>query len=110
MINIRSLCVRFLDKFGPARRLRIIEGDSLPSRLPFRDIVLARDDGEDWCVGMQCPCGCGDTIELLVVAEARPRWDVRVGKDNRPTLHPSVWRKNGCGSHFWIRDGQVKWC
>ncbi len=110
MISIRSLCIRFLDTFGPARRLQVIDGDSLPPRLPFRDIVLARDDGEDWCVGMQCPCGCGDIIELLVIAEARPRWDLRVGKNNKPTLHPSVWRKQGCGSHFWIKDGKVKWC
>jgi hypothetical protein len=110
MINLRALWIRFLDAVGPARRLQIVDGDSLPPRLPLRDLVLARDEGEDWCVGMQCPCGCGDTIELLVIAEARPRWDVRVGKNKKPTLHPSVWRKQGCGSHFWIKDGKVKWC
>jgi hypothetical protein len=42
-------------RFGPRRRLRVIEGDSLPVRMPLRDLVLARDDGEDWCVGMRCP-------------------------------------------------------
>src|SRR3546814_12595346 len=36
-------------RLGPRRRLRIIDGDSLPPCLPRRDIVLARDDGEDWC-------------------------------------------------------------
>ena len=97
-------------QLGPYRGLRIIEGDSLPSKLPMRDLVLARDDGEDWCVGMRCPCGCGHVIELLVVAEAKPRWDLSVDAKGRPTLTPSVWLKTGCRSHFWIRGGRVHWC
>jgi len=99
------------DQLGPCRGLRIIEGDSLPSKLPRRDLVLARDDGgEDWCVGVRCPCGCGQVIELLVVTEAKPRWDVSVDAKGRPTLTPSVWLKKGCRSHFWIRGGRVHWC
>lgn len=97
-------------RLGPRRQLRIINGDSLPHQLPRRDLVLARDDGEDWCVGMRCPCGCGQVIELLVVAEAKPRWDVSVDAMGRPSLTPSVWLKNGCRSHFWIRKGRVHWC
>lgn len=97
-------------RLGPHRRLRIIEGDSLPPHMPRRDLVIARDDGEDWCVGMRCPCGCGYVIELLVVAEAKPRWDVVVDAKGRPTLTPSVWLRKGCRSHFWIREGRVHWC
>ena len=97
-------------RLGPRRRLRIIEGDSLPSPMPRRDVVLARDDGEDWCVGMRCPCGCGYVIELLVVAEAKPRWDVAVDAKGRPTLSPSVWLQKGCRSHFWLRNGRIHWC
>lgn len=72
--------------------------------------MLAREDGEDWCVGMRCPCGCGYVIELLVVAEARPRWDVKVDANGLPTLTPSVWLQKGCRSHFWIREGRTIWC
>lgn len=104
------LVSRFLDSYGPARQLVVIEGDSLPSVLPYRKIVLARDKGEEWCVGMRCPCGCNDTIELLLIAEARPRWDLSVDKYNRPTLTPSVWRRLGCGAHFWLRNGKIQWC
>ncbi|MCZ4288474.1 DUF6527 family protein [Hoeflea alexandrii] len=97
-------------KYGPARRLQIIEGDTLPSDLPARDLVLTRDTGDDWSVGMRCPCGCGETIELMILREARPRWDIRLNAAGHPTLHPSVWRKTGCRSHFWVRDGRVLWC
>ena len=94
----------------PYRILRIIEGDSLPTKLPRRDLILAREYGENWCVGFHCPCGCGHVIELMVVTEAKPRWDVTVDPMDRPTLTPSVWLTTGCRSHFWIRAGRILWC
>ncbi|MFM0047504.1 DUF6527 family protein [Paraburkholderia sediminicola] len=108
--KVRKWWRNALARFSPRRRLRVIEGDSLPSRLPRRDLILARDGGEDWCVGMRCPCGCGCAIELLVVAEAKPRWDVEVDANGAPTLTPSVWLQKGCGSHFWVRMGRIYWC
>ena len=101
---------RIWDKFGPRRRLQVIEGDSLPQRLPRQDLVLAREGDEDWCVGMRCPCGCGETIELLLIREAKPRWDLLIDRLGRPSLKPSVWRQHGCRSHFWLRRGRVEWC
>lgn len=96
-------------RVAPRRKVVIVPGDSLPERLPKRDLVLAREGGEDWCVGFHCPCGCGRVVELLLVAEAKPRWDLYLDK-GRPTLSPSVWLKSGCRSHFWIRDGRIRWC
>lgn len=101
---------RTLEWLAPPRRLRIVESDSLPRRLPWRDLALARDGVEDWCVGMRCPCGCGRTIELLVIAEAEPRWDISVDSKRRPSLSPSVWLQKGCRSHFWLKAGRVRWC
>lgn len=100
---------RILARLALPRRLRIIEGDSLPERLPWRDVVLARDGDEDWCVGMRCPCGCGRTIELLVFPEAKPRWAISVDRKRRPSLSPSVWLQKGCRSHFWLKAGRVRW-
>lgn len=94
----------------PVRRVRVISGDTLPSDLPKRDLVLARDGDEDWCVGMRCPCGCGIKIELLLIPEAKPRWDIAIDKQQRPTLTPSVWVQRGCRSHFFVRTGRVVWC
>jgi Family of unknown function (DUF6527) len=98
------------DAFGPVRRIQVIPGDSLPPKLPKRDLVLARDGNEDWCVGMRCPCRCGMNIELLVIPEAKPRWDIAIDNQQRPTLTPSVWVQRGCRSHFFVRSGGVVWC
>jgi hypothetical protein len=108
--KIRNWWRSAVARFGPRRRLRVIQSDSLPSRLPTRDLVLARDDGEDWCVGMRCPCGCGYAIELLVVPEGKPRWDVKVDANGAPTLTPSIWLQKGCRSHFSVREGRIYWC
>jgi len=101
---------RVWSKLESPRELIIIEGDSLPSTLPSRNLVLAREDREDWTVGFYCPCGCGRRIELLLVKEARPRWKLTQDKKGRPTLSPSVWLRGGCRSHFFVRAGRIVWC
>lgn len=102
----RSLMARL----APRRSLKILEGDALPDRLPRRDLVLMRDDGEDWSIGLRCPCGCGQRLEMMLLKGIRPRWDVTVDDRGRPTLHPSVWLRKGCRSHFWMRRGKIVWC
>lgn len=94
----------------PRRRLQVFDGDTLPARLPALKVALARDDGEDWSVGMNCPCGCGQRLELMVLPGVKPRWDFFQNSKGHVTLHPSVWLTAGCKSHFWIRDGKVIWC
>ena len=54
-MNAKKLLLRLFELVAPARRLQVFNGDSLPPRLPFRALVLARDDGEDWCIGVRCP-------------------------------------------------------
>lgn len=109
-MNIRRWSRNAWARVAPRRRLLVIEGDSLPKDIPRRNVILARDEGEDWCVGLRCPCGCRDVIELLVVPEAKPRWDIRIDRKSLPTLSPSVWHQKGCRSHFWLRSGRVEWC
>ena len=101
---------RFIAAFSPRRSLRIVPGDMLPARLPLFDVMLARDDGEDWSVGLRCPCGCGQRLEMMVLKGVKPRWDVSVDKRGHVSLHPSVWLQDGCRSHFWLKAGKIRWC
>lgn len=94
----------------PPWRVEFVESDLLPATLPDRCVVVAREDGELWSAGLRCPCGCGEIIELPLFAEADQHWRVRVGADGLPSLSPSVWRRTGCRSHFWLSDGRVRWC
>lgn len=101
---------RFVAALTPRRSLVIVEGDMLPKRLPFWNLVKACDDGEDWSVGLRCPCGCGHRLEMMLLKEVKPRWDISVDLKGHVSLHPSVWLREGCKSHFWVRGGKVIWC
>ena len=98
------------ERLRPRRRMRVIDGYMLPSVLPRRDLIITREDQKDWSMGMRCPCGCGETIELLVMPEAQPSWSLSINRHGHPSLSPSVWRRTGCQSHFWMREGRVVWC
>lgn len=84
-------------------------GDTLPSAIPPGRLMHMVDNGENWSVGFNCPCGCGDIIELLLLPDVDPHWTLTVDNINRPTLQPSVWKRTGCKSHFWLRQGRVIW-
>ncbi|MFZ5526660.1 MAG: DUF6527 family protein [Pseudomonadota bacterium] len=58
---------------------------------------------------MRCPCGCGQPVELPLIREARPRWSLQVDQDGHPTLAPSIWRREGCRAHYFVRRGKVVW-
>lgn len=91
------------------RRVEVAKGDFLPATLPKRNFVLVRDGVEDWSVGFVCPCGCYRKIELLLISDANPHWKIFIDPKGRPTLEPSVWLKDGCRSHFWVRKGKIIW-
>lgn len=95
---------------APARRVRIADGDMLPAMLPARNLILVEDEAEPWSIGMRCPCGCGETVELPLSPDLEPRWDLTIDRKKRPSLSPSVWRKTGCRSHYWLSKGRVRWC
>ncbi|MGE6699473.1 DUF6527 family protein [Hyphomonas sp. NPDC076900] len=90
--------------------LRWHEGDTPPEKLEQGVLLVASEDGELWAAAFLCPCKCGDRIELALIPEATPHWHLTNDAKNTPTLRPSVWRKTGCRSHFWLRDGRIHWC
>lgn len=90
--------------------LTYVESDELPSEIPTRTLVVAREEGDLWSAGMICPCGCKRRIELMLLSGVKPRWDLHVDRAGLPTLWPSVWVNDGCRSHFWLRGGEISWC
>jgi hypothetical protein len=81
--------------------------DDLPRRLQPRRVYLTGNP--TWRVAFLCPCGCGSVVELCVLAEVDPHWRFAVDDKRRVSLQPSVWRTNGCRSHYFIRRGRIMW-
>ncbi|MFW2851467.1 DUF6527 family protein [Sphingomonas sp. TX0543] len=46
----------------------------------------------------------------MLLDNVKPRWSLSVDRLGLPTLHPSVWARDGCRSHFWLVGGKVRWC
>ncbi|WP_236819161.1 DUF6527 family protein [Alicyclobacillus ferrooxydans] len=59
---------------------------------------------------MLCPCGCGEVLHMSLHPDGRPRWELTRHPDGTVSLSPSVWRKVGCRSHFFLERGRVRWC
>jgi hypothetical protein len=89
---------------------RAVLVDEFPESLRPLTVYIAGETGHQWGAALICPCGCGDRIELNLLPQVRPSWTVELQRDRIVTLMPSVWRRKGCKSHFFIRQGNVDWC
>lgn len=88
----------------------VIREGSLPRRLAPQAVYILFEDGDPWQASMICPCGCKSVLEMNLLPDDHPVWKADVRPNIPATLHPSVWRKIGCESHFFIRDGRIIWC
>lgn len=83
--------------------------EDLPDSLRTDVVYIAGENGHLWYAAFVCPCGCNATIQLGLMEGQRPRWHITEHDDGTISLHPSVWRKVGCRSHFHLKKGMVKW-
>ncbi len=107
--NVAQLAASFWPWRKP-KLFRVIRVEEFPDNLKKTKVYLAGEDENLWAAAMVCPCGCGDVIELNLLKQARPCWNVQIHSDETVTLTPSVWRQKGCRSHFWLRHGRIDWC
>jgi hypothetical protein len=84
--------------------------EDMPDSLKSLTVYLCGEGENLWAAAMICPCGCGDVIQLNLLKRASPCWSVVEHPDGTVSVMPSVWRKKGCRSHFFIRQGRVEWC
>ncbi|MBX9746203.1 MAG: hypothetical protein K2X34_04830 [Hyphomonadaceae bacterium] len=89
------------------RPLRGRQVEDTPDTLERGVVYLIGDPV--WHAAMICPCGCGATIRLSLLADDRPRWRASIAPNGAVTLSPSIWRVKGCKSHFFVRHGRILW-
>lgn len=81
----------------------------LPEHIAAGALYLVGEEEYLWVAVFRCPCGCGQPIHLNLLPGPEPCWQVTEHRDGAVTLYPSVWRQNGCESHFFVQRGRVKW-
>jgi hypothetical protein len=66
-------------------------------------------DSQPSTAAMLCPCGCGETLIMLLLPDGKPCWDLTGAEGQPVTLHPSIDRTVRCKSHFWLKAGLIEW-
>lgn len=75
----------------------------LPPPVSYKGGVIYVSDKYKTAIHL-CACGCGN----LTVTPPKRGWTLG-GTDDKPTLRPSVYNANSCGSHYFITNGKVEW-
>lgn len=87
--------------------VRVESRGELPKKLGTA-IYIVGSEGPKWVV-LDCPCRCGERIDVNLMRSRRPVWQL-AEKHGNVTLDPSLWLPaEKCGSHFWIRDNRIIW-
>ena len=83
--------------------------NDVPDKPAPGKVYLIGENGHLWSAALKCPGGCGTVLEINLVPDMRPQWEVTEDKDGVVTIEPSIWRKRDCGCHFRITRGVVRW-
>jgi hypothetical protein len=95
--------------YGSWGTYKTLETDDIPDEAQPGLLYLVGDNGNHWIAAMRCPCSCGTVLEMNLLPDAKPVWKLSLDTTNRPTLAPSVWPRAGCGAHFHLRHGKIRW-
>jgi hypothetical protein len=70
------------------------------------DAVLI-ERGRPRLLVISCPCGCGELFPINLDPRAGPAWRLYCEPHSGVSLYPSVWRENGCESHYVIWRNRI---
>lgn len=72
------------------------------------DLVLV-DRGRPRSLVISCPDGCGSLLTINLDPRSGKAWRL-YRRGDEITLHPSIWRDNGCEAHFVLWRNRLLWC
>lgn len=106
----RAALVRLCLIPNPAYLARLVGTHPTPEDIaPGWVYVVGGPKYQKWAY-FRCPTGNGEIIQLSLIPNRRPRWQVNIDWLRRPTIAPSVRQLEGTFAHFWLRKGAVEWC
>lgn len=105
--KIKKVIMGLSQWLQPAYKVMFIE--DLPEDLKNGIVYIVGIKKHPWQAAFICPCGCGVLIQLSLLSNSNPRWKFRLYRKKYISLSPSIWRKVGCKSHFFIRKGNIVW-
>lgn len=96
--------------FSRPKKYRYEYVDDVPEKISTYVIYIVLNEGFAWQILLECPCGCGEAINLSLLKDSEEHWCITLNRDNSISVKPSIHRTVGCKSHFFITDGKIEWC
>ncbi len=107
---LRSLLVSLGFIPRPDLLVKVIPNHPVPESMEPGWIYVVGENGYRKWAYFRCPADPKEIIQLSLMPNRRPRWDVAIDFLHLPTVHPSVRQLDGTHAHFWIKRGTVEWC
>lgn len=107
MKSFQKILVKLPDWLQPEYKFMYI--NEIPDKVNDKTIYIIGDIKQPWLLVLTCPCGCKNLIQLNLLKDATPCWKYRILKKNKINISPSIWRINGCKSHFFVHKSKIKW-
>lgn len=108
--TVQKLWRKVRERLIREKPLKILEVEELPDVLQEKTIYIAGENEYLWFAALVCPCGCKEVLHMSLLNDADPRWSLSKHSDGTVSLSPSVWRKIGCKSHFFLIHSRIQWC
>ena len=87
---------------------RVAAGDEVPTRLPFRGVVLVGATGGETWAAFDCACRTRHRLMVNLNAARSPFWTIESRKPL--SIYPSIDSVASMGRcHFTILNGKTRW-
>ena len=110
MLNSIQGILGWMWSFFPWSRWKVAYVEDAPDAPHNGRVFIVGGREHPFQAVLACPCRCGCPIWLDLVPGRGHHWTAKADSKGVVTLAPSVWRTDGCRSHFVLRRGRVEWC
>ncbi len=94
---------RFKKDFRYLRVVRVeTQTEGMEASRDHRVLALVTSVKKPKWLLFTCPCGCGELLRISLSRAIRPTWRIRLGRDGKVSLYPSIDRDSGCRAHFFL--------
>jgi hypothetical protein len=110
MKHLKRFIAFIKSMFGFEKTYSIEEIESLDEVKVVPNILYIERRGErDRWLHLSCPCGCGELLSVNLMTSVSPHWLISRNRDQTLTVSPSLYRMDGCRSHFFVRSSRIQW-
>lgn len=100
---------RILDFFKKSNKYKYKYIEDVPDFPKSGTIYIICNQGYNWQLVMECPCGCKKILYLNLMKEYKPSWTFSTSITKGISISPSINRIVGCESHFFIKKSRLIW-